>query len=545
MYQPDDAGGAYWYDAAAADRVCRFLENLYTWEGEWGAKRLQLMPWQRRIVRDVFGWKRQDGTRRYRRVYIEIPRKNGKTTLGAPIAAYLMLADGEPGAQVYTAACNLQQACYLFNSAKNMLLAQPTLRRLVRIVDSEKTIYHPGSNSHLMALSKISESKHGSNPHAVTYDELHTVRDRGLYNALTSGMGARRQPLLWITTTAGYDRASLCWELHQYAKALLTGEMDDPEFYPVVFGADDGDDWTDERTWARANPSYGTLIYRSAYETRVREGLGQPSVQAEIERYNLNRWTGVQKAWLDLGDWDACIEPDLDTRAPAQVTDAVDTWMRNWPAPGATCWAGLDLSSTLDLTAAAFVFPDVNDERVVHVRWRLWLPGEDIKRRQEQDSAPYVSWVRQGWLCSTDGPCIDHDAIRRDMQFVASRYRLVECAYDPWNAHQLSRQLEDIDGITMVVARQGYETMNKPSKSLEARLKSRTLLHDGNPVARWCAGNAMVRTDDNGNIQPSKRRSTGRIDALAAAVIALWRAETGLAAVSKTSVYEDRGLIML
>lgn len=521
----------YRFDVEKARRVEKFVENLVIWEGEWAGRKMHLLPWQRRILWDLFGWVRRDnGLRRFRWAYIEVPRKNGKSTFSAPIAAYLLMADGESGAQVYSAAGDRSQASIVFKSTLNMLMAQPTLRQRIRPIDSDRTIIYPKTNSVYMALSRIAENKHGTNPSGVIYDELHVVKDRSLFQALVSGMGARRQPLFLMLTTAGHDRTSICWEQHEYSRMVLTGEIDDPTWYPVIYGADANGDWTSEKQWAKANPSYGVIVKRDHLAGQVQKAVDVPSEQNEVKRLHLNIWTQSAVKWLDLGRWDQCLEVPTDPEA--------------WPPEGSVCWAGLDLSSTIDLTSMCVCWRD-DEQRIYRLRWKHWVPSEGIAERSRRDVAPYEAWARDGWIVQTPGARVDYQFVRAEINWLANRYDLQEVAYDPYNAATLAQELDEQDGITMVQIRQGYKSLNEPSKELEALVLTNKLRHNGDPVARWAAGNVAVTRDPTGSIKPSKAPgdSTGRIDPIAAAVMAIGRAM--LHKAPEASIYETQDLIVM
>lgn len=508
------------FDEHKADRICRWMESLKLWEGEWAGHRMTLLPWQRRTVRDIFGWvDRKTGLRRFRYVYIEVPRKNGKTTFNAPIAAYCMMADNEPGAQVYSAAGDKEQASIIFKSCHNMLQAQSTLWKKIRPIESERTIIYPKKNSVFTALSRIADAKHGTNPHCVIYDELHVVKDKGLYRALDSGMGARRQPLMIMLTTAGYDRTTLCWEMHEYARKILCDELDDDRWYPVIYAADEADDWTDEATWAKANPSWEVTINPEHMRQSCKMAVNQPSEQNEFKRLRLNIWTNQSERWLDMDRWDIC---------KSEPTEPLD---------GRTCYGGLDLSSTIDLSSLALVFP--NEDGTYDVIWRTWTPEATIAERARRDSVEYDAWVRQGWLSTTPGERLDYRYIRDDIKALAEKYNIEEIAYDPWGASHLASELEEEDGITMVQCRQGFISLSTPAKELEALVQTGNLHHQGDPVARWCANNIAIVRDDADNIKPTKSKSSGRIDCIAALVTAMSRAMAYREA-PKRSVYEDR-----
>lgn len=496
------------------------MESLRLWEGEWAGQKLQLMHWQRHVIRDIFGWvDRQTGYRRFRYVFVFVPRKNGKTTFNAPIASYMMMADGEPGAQVYSAAGDKPQASILFKSTVNMLQAQPSLWKKLRPIESEFTLIYPKKHSSFTALSRIADAKLGTNPHFVVYDELLVAKNRELYTALDTGMVSRRQPMIMMLTTAGFDRNTFCWEQYDYAKRVLNGSVQNDRWYPVIYEAEEDADWTSEEVWAAANPSWGVTINREYMQQACQKAIDTPSSQPDFKRFHLNIWTNQVNRWLDIARWDEC---------KAEPTE---------PLEGRMCYGGLDLSSTIDLSSFCLVFP--NDDATYDVIWRTWTPGDTIAERSRRDSVDYDAWVRAGWLRTTPGERLDYRYIRDEIKALASQYDIAEIAYDPWGAAHLASELEEEDGITMVQCRQGFVTLSAPSKEVEAQVQTRGLHHSGDPVARWCANNVAVVSDDAGNIKPTKSKSTGRIDCIAALITAMSRA-MAYREPKKHSVYETR-----
>lgn len=509
------------FDEEKADRVCRWMEGLRLWEGEWAGRKLELMAWQRRTIRDIFGWvDRNTGVRRFRYVLIVVPRKNGKTTFNAPIASYMLMADGEPGAQVYAAAGDLPQANIVFNSTLNMLEAQPSLWKMLQPIKSSNTVIYPKKHSSFRAISKIADAQLGKNPHFVVYDELLVAKSRDLFVALEGGMAARRQPMMMMLTTAGLDRSTLCWEQYDYGKKILAGKITNDRWYPVIYEAEEGSDWTSVDVWKAANPSWGVTINQEYMEQACQKAIDTPSNQADFKRFHLNIWTNSSERWLDMSRWDAC------QSEPSE------------PLEGRACYGGLDLSSTIDLSSLCLIFP--NEDGTYDVIWRTWTPAATMAERARHDSVDYDEWARAGWLSTTPGERLDYRYIRAEIKALAEKYQLIELAYDPWGAAHLASELSEEDGITMVQCRQGFITLSSPSKEAEALVMTGGLHHNGDPVARWCANNVAVVSDDAGNIKPTKSRSSGRIDCIVALVTALSRAmmKSGM---PKRSVYEDRG----
>ena len=511
----------FWFDERAATGVVRFFEKLlHHVKGEWSGEPFMLQNWQRKIIRDMFGWKRADGSRKYRRVYIEVPRKNGKSTLCAGIALYLLFADDEPGAEIYSAAADREQAAIVFEVAKGMVESAPHLRKLAEVF--KRSMVVPSTRSSYKVLSADAFTKHGLNASGVIFDELHAQPNRELWDVLTTSMGARRQPLLVAITTAGYDRESVCWEQHEYARQVRDGVIDDPTFLPVLFAADEGDDWQAPDTWQKANPALGSTIKLEYLETECRRATQTPAYQNTFKRLHLNQWTQQDTRWLDLAAWDAC----------GGGVDAAEL-------RGRSCYAGLDLASTTDIAAFVMVFPPVEEGEPYQVLPHFWAPKENLIERARRDRVPYDAWARDGLITATPGNVIDYDTIRAAIEAMGEKYEIREIAFDRWGAIQMSQQL-DAGGFAMVAMGQGVASMSAPTKELMRLVLDRRLAHGGNAVMRWMADNMVVKQDAAGNVKPDKGKSTARIDGMVALIMGLDRATRH--GTSPVSVYEGRGL---
>ena len=513
--------GEFWFDAAAAELACDFFPTyLVHVKGELAGKPLALDEWQKeRIIRPMFGWKRQDGTRRYRTVYIEIPRKNGKTTLLAGIALILLLVDREPGAEVYSAAADRDQAAIAFNVASQMVEAHPALAERCEVL--KKVITSHGGANVYRVLSADVKTKHGFNGHGVLVDELHAQPNRDLWDVLTTSTGARRQPLTVAITTAGYDRHSICWEQHEYACKVRDGIIEDDSFLPIIFAADPDDDYTDPKVWAKANPGLGTSIREEYLAAECKKAQETPAYQNTFRRLHLNQWTEQATRWIDMTTWDEGAKP-----------------VPEFALRGRTCYAGLDLSSTTDITALALLFPPGDDGDPWELLLRFWMPEANIAKRARQDRVPYDQWVREGHIKATPGNIIDYDFIRAQVTELVEQFQIAEIAIDRWNSSQITTQLM-ADGMTLVPYGQGFKDMAQPTKDFEALVVGRRLLHGGNPVLRWMASNVAVLQDPAGNLKPDKGKSSERIDGIVAAIMALGRATVG---DRGTSVYETGGI---
>jgi len=498
----------------------QFISLLKHTKDPWRGKPFELEPWQEKIVRDVFGTIKDDGTRQYRTVYLELPRKNGKSTFSAALALYLLIADGEGGAEVYSAAGDIPQASIVFNEAYNMVLQTAALAKRCKLLESTKRILVRETGSRYQVLSAEHETKHGFNASGIIFDELHVQPNRSLWDVLTTSSGTRRQPLTVVITTAGWDRHSICWEVHDHARQVIDGIVEDPSFYAVIYAADEEDDWTDESVWHKANPALGT--FRDIDEMRAfcKRAQQVPALENTFRRLYLNQWTKQESRFIPMELWDVCAE-------------------QPGPYEGRDVYCGLDLASTTDI--AAFVMIS-RCEDVFDVWPFFWVPEENIEERAKRDRVPYEEWVRQGLIIATPGNRIDYGWITHKVIEIADVCRLQEIAYDRWGMAQLGPELQD-EGFTIVPFGQGFASMAAPTKELLSLILGKQIRHGGNPVLRWMADNMVVKQDPAANVKPDKSKSTERIDGMVALIMALDRCLRNTQ--SNESVYEDEGLLIL
>ncbi|MCP4249377.1 MAG: terminase large subunit [bacterium] len=521
-YDPFATAGECTFDLKAARRAVNFFRDCLTFTaGQWRGQPFKLQAWQQAIVGNLFGWKRPDGTRRYREAFVYVPRKCGKSELAGGLGCLLTFADREPAAQVYCAAADREQARLVFHADRTMVLAEPELANRSRL--SVNSLVVEATGSVLKVVSAEAYTKHGVNAHGVIIDELHAQPDRELVDVLTTSTGARRQPLLVHITTADYDRESICNEKHEYAGKVRDGVIDDPAFLPVIYEAQLQEDWTDPDVWARANPNLGVSVSREYLERECRRAEETPTYENTFKRLHLNLRTQQDVRWLTVEAWDAC--------GQERVEEA--------ELEGCDCYAGLDLSSTTDLSALVLLFRQ--DDGAVAVLPFFWIPGDNARKRERRDRVPYETWARQGLIEMTSGNVVDYDRIRAQIGELATRFRIREIAVDPWNATQLALQLQG-DGFEVVTFGQGFKDMTAPTKEWEKLVISGKLRHGGQPVLRWMASHVSVETDAAGNLKPSKKKSTDRIDGLVAGIMALGRA---MQQREDRSVYETRGMLVV
>ncbi|HRC61640.1 MAG TPA: terminase large subunit [Dehalococcoidia bacterium] len=494
------------FDPKRAAYVIEFFGFLVQFEGEWANQPFHLEPWQMFIVWVAFGWYRADGTRRFRYAYVELPRKNGKTTVAAGIALFLLIADGEAGAQVYVAATKKDQARIAFNAASEIARATPALRAAGRLKNEKAAVAVPSTASSLRPLSSDHSTMDGLNPSGAIIDELHEHKTPEVVQKLRTATGARRQPLLWMITTAGIATECVGYNEHKYARNILDRVFEDDAYFALIASADAEDDWASPATWAKANPNYGVSVKPPMLADMARRAVNDPSTLDELSRYHLNRWLLHIDSPIPLHKWDECPATD----APNELV-------------GRRCFLGLDLSNVADITAAALIFPPEGEAQTWRILMRYWIPRDNMLERIQRDRIPYDRWAREGRITVTEGNVVDYDQVRADINALADQFEIVELGADPWNATQLTTQLLN-DGLAVVAVRQGYATLSPATKFLQQLIYSRELDHGGCPVLRWMVGNLAIQRDPSGNIKPAKDKATQKIDGVSALVTGLARA---------------------
>lgn len=514
------------YDKKKADRAVTFIENLCHTKGKWAGKRFWLLPWQEQLIRDIFGIVKHDGNRQFRTAFVEICKKVGKSELAAAIALYLLYADNEPSAEVYGAAADRQQASIVFDVARQMVEMSPALMKRSKLMSATKRIVNYGNAGFYQVLSAEVGSKHGFSISGLVFDEIHTQPNRQLYDVLTKySSDARQNPLHFIITTAGNDRHSIAFELHTKAIDILEGRRVDPTFYPVVYGLKDDEDWEDEANWYKVNPSLGYTVDIERLRDAYREAKQNPADEITFKWLRMNMWVSSTTSWIPDAIFMKGNEP-IDMRL----------------LEGRDCYAGLDLSSTGDITALVLIFPPRNtDEKYILVPY-FWVPEETIPQRVKSNSVPYDVWEKQGDLLATEGNVIHYDFIEKFICDLAEKYHILEIAVDRWNATHMIQNLEDA-GFTMVPFGQGFASMSTPTKEFYRLLMEGQIVHAGHPVLRWMAGNVVIETDAAENIKVTKAKSKEKIDGIVASIMALDRCLRNQGE-PQGSVYDERGLLV-
>lgn len=521
----DGPGRGLRFSAKKAMRAIRFYGFLKHSKGEWAGQTVRLEGWQMFVQAMVFGWLREDGLRRFRTAYLEVARKNGKTTMLSGDGLYLLVADHEAGAEVYTAATKFDQARIMHSEATRMVKKSPDLLKRIKVY--KNNLHIEGTASKYEPLGQDSDTLDGLNVHGALVDEVHAHKSRDLWDVLETGMGSRRQPLMFGISTAGYNRQTLCYHLHDYTRKVLLGIFQDDSFFGIIFGLDEGDDWEDERNWIKANPNLGVSKKLDRMRVMAHKAKNMPSALNAFLRLDLNVWTQAASRWVPREHWDACalaVDPEA---------------LRGRP-----CYGGLDLSTNTDLAALALVFPPLKDGDVFEVLMRFWVPEDAIAERSKKDRVPYTQWEKEGHIVATPGNVVDIAWIIEDIKRFRSDFDFRELAFDRWGSTKIQGDIGNLDptGKFLVAFGQGYGSMAPAMKDLERCILKHQLAHGGNPVLTWCADNLVVTQDAAGNMKPDKDKSTERIDGMVALVMGLNRAVLDR---KPQSVYQSGGVFVL
>ena len=515
------------FDKDLAQHAVKFFSLLHHSKGEWAGKVFKPSPWQQFITYSLFGWTKKNGTRRFNTAYIEVARKNGKTTFASGLGLYLFAADEEPGAEVYSAATKKDQAIITHSEATRMVRSSPDLSDFIGINRNNLHIIETASK--FEPLGRDADSCDGLNIHGAIVDELHAHKSRDMWDVLETATGSRRQPLIIAITTAGFDRHAICWEIHEYVTKILTGVIRDDSVFGVIYTIDDEDRWDDESVWIKANPNLGISVKLDDLKRKAMKAKEMPSAQNNFLRKHLDVWTQQSERWIDLDLWDSNFTSTVEEQA----------------LKGKLCYGGLDLSSVSDLTAWVMVFPGDND--ILNILARFWCPEVRLKDRKNRYRDQYAVWVKQGWLNVTPGDAIDYQFVKykilQDCDFFNIHSLNVDRLFQGYQlAMELGEKLNKWNEEKVVGFGMGFISMAGPMKELESRLLKRQINHGNNPVMRFCADNLAVRQDPAGNLKPDKSESEGKIDGIVALVMALDRL---LRAKPDTSIYVTKRLVVI
>lgn len=509
-----------YFDKKAAMRAIRFIEKLKHTKGEWAGQRFRLEPWQQFVLWNIFGWKNADGMRRFRYAYIEIARKNGKTALSAGIGLYMLFADGESRPEVYSAATVKDQAKICFSDAVEIVKATDLKNYLTPYRNS---IVYELKGGTMKPLSSDYGTHDGLNPSCGIIDEFHAHKDSGMFDVIKSAFGARRQPLMFIITTAGFDKSGVCYAYRENVIKVLRGVNEDDSLFGIIYTLDDKSEWDDPTMWIKANPNLGVSLSADYLADQVKDAKNRPEAVRNVMTKNVDLWVDAERTWILDDVWLKCI----GTTDPADLK-------------GCACWGGLDLSNVSDITAYVLLFHE-NDR--FQLLPHFWIPEEKMLEKIRKENINYDKWAAEGYVTVTPGNVIDYDFVKADILRIVADYDLRTSAYDRWNSSQTIIDLQN-EGMECNPFGQGYGSMSAPTKEFEKLVLTGKIEHFGNPVLRWMLASTLVKTDPAGNIKPDKEKSTQKIDGIVAAIMALGEWMTAQAN-DESNPYENRGLLTL
>jgi phage terminase large subunit-like protein len=544
------------YDRRAANRICRFVELLPHIKGKWARSRekVRLEPWQKFILCVIFGWMRkpEDGgreLRRFRTVYIEVPRKNGKSFLSAAVGLYMLGPDEEEGAEIVSAATTREQASIIFSAARHMALRTARYREVYGVQVLRHAIVREATASNFKALSSDTDNLDGLNVHFSPVDELHAHKSRALWDVLESATGAREQPILWAITTAGGNQDGVCYQQREYVSKILEGVLDDDSYFGIIYTVDDPAKWDDPEQWKMANPNYGVSVRTDTLEEDARKARHSAASLNNFLTKHLDVWVNAATSFMNMAEWKAGMVADLHAFAvQALADDLKHPTLPSFGIPpefdGRECWIGADLASRVDIASLAFVFPDEDGGATVF--GRHYLPSELVEEAGSSTGGHYLQWARAGWLTLSDGNTIDLDRIEADVLRAAERFKVTEFDHDPWQGQQMVAHLAE-KGIVCVEVKPMVSTFSPAMKEVEALVKEGKLRHNGDPCAGWMVSNVTAKEDFKQNVFPRKEKPGRKIDFFTALLEAMNRFVGVL--VSDDSCYGDAdhegGLLVL
>lgn len=494
----------YTFNTDKATRICRFIEQLPHIKGIWAGKPIVLDAWQVFLLTTIFGWVDSKGLRRFKTAYVEVPRKNAKSTISSGVALYLLCADGEGGPEVYSAATTRDQAKIVWDDAKRMVDRCPDLREYFGVQSSAHAVFVPSNAGVLKALARDQGGNlDGLNIHGAIVDELHAHKTREVWDVLETATGARSQPLIWGITTAGFNRTGICYEQRAYSIKILDRVHADEEYFGIIYTIDESDDWTDPKVWAKANPNWGVSVSPDDIARKARKAMEMAAATNNFLTKHLNVWVNADTSWMNMRAWDACADPSLTLEQFA----------------GVPCWVGLDLATKTDLAVYILLF---EKDGMYYAFGRYYLPEEAA---EDGRSSHYQGWARQGLLTLTPGNVTDFEYIENDLREDACRHEIRMVGYDPWQATYLATRLT-AEGLPMYEYRQTVQNMSEPMKQLEALVLSGKFRHNGCPVLTWAISNVVAHLDAKENIYPRKEFPENKIDPAVALIMAIGEYQT-------------------
>lgn len=495
----------YHFDEVRASRVCKFIELLTHVKGPLAGQNIKLEPWQIFILTTVFGWVDKQGFRRYQQVYIEVPRGNGKSALSSGVALYMLCADGEKGADVYSFATTRDQAAIVFNDAQAMARANSNLKAAFGLSVLAKSLVVLGTNSKFLAKSADASTLDGLNTHCGIIDELHAHKTREVYEVVQTSIGKRSQPLLWCITTAGFTLDGICMEVRRFVTKILKGDVKEESQFGIIYSLDDGDDWRSDDALIKANPNWGISVMPKAILANRTKALADPSAENGFKTKHLDLWCNADAAWMQMLKWRKCYRPDVE------ISEFL----------GAPCVYAIDLAAKTDITAVVRLFFRKEQDDKVHyyVFPEFWLPSETV---QMSSNSQYKGWSKQELIHITDGPVNDLQAIQEYILDDTKQYDVKAIAFDPWQAYQLAQNLMD-EGLPMVELKPTVLNFSEPMKELQALVYDKRLHTDGNPVLEWMVSNVVAHLDAKDNIYPRKEQPNNKIDGVVALIMAINR----------------------
>lgn len=510
----------WYFDRKAARRAISFIERLKHTKGEWAGQRFLLQPWQQFILWNIFGWKNADGTRRFRYAYVEIARKNGKTALSAGIGLYMLFADGEARSEVYSAATVKDQAKICFSDAVEIVKATDLKNYLTPYRNS---IVYELKGGMMKPLSSDYGTHDGLNPSCGIIDEFHAHKDSGMFDVIKSAFGARRQPLMFIITTAGFNKNGPCYAYRDNVIKVLRGVNVDDSLFGIIYTLDSKDEWDDPRAWIKSNPNLGISLSVDYLADQVNDAKNRPEAVRNVMTKNVNLWVDAEKTWILDEAWMQC----CGEGTPVELD-------------GCECWGGLDLSNVSDITAFVLVFHERDSFQFLPF---FWSPEEKMLEKIRKENINYDLWVQSGFVKVTPGNVLDYDFVKADILGIVEKYDFRSCAYDRWNSSQTIIDLQN-EGLECTPFGQGYGSMSAPSKEFEKLVLSGRVEHYGNPVLRWMLASTVIKTDPAGNIKPDKEKVVQKIDGIVAAIMALGEWMTAQAE-GDNDPYSRRGMLNL